>query len=545
MNPSIATGTGPLPSLDDPGAWFWTGGADGRLNVGWCEDCRHHLHPSCEICPDCLGTDIVARAVSGKAALLSFTVNHQPWLPTIPPPYVVAIVALTDAPAIRLTSNIVDCPVAAIRIGMALKVIFRQRNDVWLPLFAPDPEAPDLPPTTTPPTEPARTSISAGKYEDKVAITGIGMSQVGRRLPRGERVLTIEACCRAIDDAGLKRGDIDGLCTFPGSSGLPGLSDGGIRATEQILGLQPSWILGAQEVSGQTGPLIDAMLAIAGGLCRHVLCFTSFSESARPAIRTATARVRGEPRWSLPFGCASPANWLALYAAHYMARYRIDPDFLGWIAINARRNAAFNPAAIYREPLTMNDYLAARMISTPFRLYDCDVPCDGAIAFVLSAKDCAYDLPHTPILVEAVGTRLSEPQSWDQSTLTHQPNTFGPARHMWSRTGLRPHDVDVAELYDGFTFNVVSWLEALGFCEPGGTRDFLDGGQRISLDGSLPLNTHGGHLSAGRSNGYGNIHEAVLQLRGAAGERQVPAARVVAVSCGGNLPASAMLLRTD
>jgi acetyl-CoA acetyltransferase len=483
--------------------------------------------------------------VSGKGVLLSFTVNHQPWLPALPAPYVIAIVALNVDPAIRLTSTIVDCSDDALRVGMAVDVCFHHASDVWLPMFRPDPQAEDVPVLTSAPVVPLPRRTSIEKYESKVALTGIGMSRIGRRLEVGGRVLVIDACRKAIEDAGLKRSDIDGLCTFPGSSGLPGLSDGGIRAAEQILGLQPSWILGAHEVAGQTGPLVDAMLAIAGGLCRHVLCFTHFSESARPAIRNASARIEGEPRWSLPFGCASPANWLALYATHYMARYRVAPDFLGWIAINARRNAALNPDAIYKAPLSMDEYLAARVISTPFRLYDCDVPCDGAIAFVLSAKETVADLPNKPVFVEAVGTRLTEHQSWDQSTLTHQPNTFGPARHMWSRTELKPADVDVAELYDGFTFNVVSWLEALGFCEPGGARDFIDEGRRISLTGQLPLNTHGGHLSAGRSNGYGNIHEAVLQLRGQAGARQIPAAKVVAVSCGGNIPASAMLFRTD
>ena len=148
-------------------------------------------------------------------------------------------------------------------------------------------------------------------------------------------------------------------------------------------------------------------------------------------------------------------------------------------------------------------------------------------------------------MIEAVGSQITEPQSWDQGTITHQPNIFGPAKHLWSRTELRTHDVDVAELYDGFTFNAVSWLEGLGFCAPGQAREFLDEGRRISLTGDLPLNTHGGQLSAGRTNGYGNIHEAVLQLRGHAEQRQIAGAKVAAVSSGGGIAASAMLLRTD
>jgi acetyl-CoA acetyltransferase len=214
---------------------------------------------------------------------------------------------------------------------------------------------------------------------------------------------------------------------------------------------------------------------------------------------------------------------------------------LGWIALNARANAARNPNAIYRDPMTMDDYLGARMITTPFGLYDCDVPCDGAIAVVISAVEAAADAPR-PVRVEAVGTQITEFVSWDQGTVTHEPMVFGPAAHLWSRTDLKPADVDVAELYDGFTFNCVSWLEALGFCGRGEAPAFLDGGERIALGGSLPLNTHGGQLSAGRTQGFGFLHEAVVQLRGDGGERQVRGAEVAVVSTGGGLPGGALLL---
>src|SRR6185436_1055415 len=158
--------------------------------------------------------------------------------------------------------------------------------------------------------------------------------------------------------------------------------------------------------------------------------------------------------------------------------------------------------------------------TTPFGLYDCDVPCDAAIAVIVSARDAAADLRHPPVLVEAVGTQMTERIAWDQSTLTHEPQVLGPAAHLWTRTDLRPSDVDVAELYDGFTFNCLSWLEALGFCGIGEARDFLDGGTAISHDGVIPLNTHGGQLSHGRTHGMALVHEAVTQLRGEAGARQ-------------------------
>jgi acetyl-CoA acetyltransferase len=185
------------------------------------------------------------------------------------------------------------------------------------------------------------------------------------------------------------------------------------------------------------------------------------------------------------------------------------------------------------------------MITTPFGLYDCDVPCDGSIAIIVSAADAAKDLRQAPVLVESIGTQIIEPVEWDQGTITHEPQVLGPSAHLWSRSALQPADVDVALLYDGFTINCLSWLEALGFCGIGEGGDFVDGGTRIALGGELPLNTHGGQLSHGRTHGFGFIHEAVTQLRGQAGERQVAGAEVAVVSNGGLTPGSAMLFTTS
>ena len=193
----------------------------------------------------------------------------------------------------------------------------------------------------------------------------------------------------------------------------------------------------------------------------------------------------------------------------------------------------------------MDDYLSARMITTPFGLYDCDVPCDGATAVIVSASRRRATSRQPPVLVEAVGTQITEPVSWDQGTLEHEPMLAGAGAHLWTRTDLEPDDVDVALLYDGFTFNCLSWIESLGFCGTGEGKDFVDGGARIALDGELPLNPHGGQLSAGRLHGYGFVHEAVVQLRGDGGDRQVQGAHVAVVSTGGGTPGGAMILKAD
>ncbi|MGE0774529.1 MAG: OB-fold domain-containing protein [Sphingomonadaceae bacterium] len=538
-----------LPDLNDVGAFFWKAGEHGELRIGWCAACERHVHPSLGICPTCLDAGLTDVAMSGRAVVIAITENHQPWLPGHEPPYVIAYLALVDAPHIRLTSNIVEHAPGELAEGIEVQVSFVQRADVWIPEFTPvrplichDIAAlvplPDI--------SAVRPRASERKFEDNVAVTGIGMSRIGRRLGATSLELSVEACMAAIDDAGLTRADIDGLCCYPGTTGLPGISSGGMRSVERVMELHPVWHCGANEVPGQAGTVITAMLAVASGLCRHVLCFASSSVSVRPAVNLSgvQARATAELAWQLPFGAASPANWIAMYAAHYLARFGVGREMLGWIAINARRHAADNPKAIYTDPLDMDAYLSARMITSPFGLYDCDVPCDSAFAFIISAADVAPDLRQRPIWVEAVGQQITEHQSWDQGTITHQPNVFGPAAHMWSRTDLKPSNIDVAQLYDGFTFNVVSWLEGLGFCGIGEAAAFVDEGRNITRGGILPLNTHGGHLSAGRSHGYGNIHEAVLQLRGTADARQIEDVKTAAISIGGGIPAGCMLLRT-
>jgi len=325
---------------------------------------------------------------------------------------------------------------------------------------------------------------------------------------------------------------------------------GGIADLTELLGLQPTWFTASPETMGHAGPIIDAALAVSAGLCRHVLTVRAQWEGTHRRLLAdgalplpSAGRVTGRAEWQAPFGAMSPANWIAMQATNHMATYGTTREQLGAIPLNARANAARNPQAIYRDPLTMDDYLSARMVSTPFGLYDCDVPCDGAVAVIVSHADTVPDLAATPVRLEAVGTAITERFSWDQGTMIHEPMVAGPAAHVWTRTDLTPTDVDVAQLYDGFSFNCLSWLEALGFCEIGEGGPFVEGGTRIGLDGELPLNTSGGQLSEGRLNGYGLIHEAVVQLRGDGADRQVPGdPEVAVVSTGGGHPGGVLLL---
>jgi acetyl-CoA acetyltransferase len=393
--------------------------------------------------------------------------------------------------------------------------------------------------------------------ERRAVISGIGQSDVGRRLNRHELDLTLDACLAAIADAGLTRDDIDGLSSYPGAMATPpGFSGPGTPEVQDALRLNLSWHAGGPEGPAQLSALTNAVMAVATGLARHVLVYrtvteaTAQGEKGRAAVTMGAGdgsggvpRVGGFLQWSLPFGAYSAANWIALAAARHFHEFGTTPEQLGAIAVSNRRHAAHNPKAVYRDPLTLDDYLSSRVISTPLRLYDCDAPCDGSTAVVVSAADHEADAPHPVARVNAVGTALRGRPSWDQwEDLT----TFAcrdAAAMLWSRTDLTPADVDVAQLYDGFSFLTLAWIEAHGFCARGEGGPFVEGGARLALDGELPLNTAGGQLSAGRLHGFGLLHEAVVQLRGAAGERQVPGSPEVAlVSAGGGPLAGAVLL---
>jgi acetyl-CoA acetyltransferase len=398
--------------------------------------------------------------------------------------------------------------------------------------------------------------VRDGLLEKRAVISGIGQSEVGRRLGRDPLDLTLDACLAALADAGLERAQIDGLATYPGAMATPpGFSGAGISEVQDALRLELDWYSGGLEQPGQLGSVIQACLAVACGLATHVLCFrtvweaTAQGKGRRGGIMGGGEsgggfRATGELEWMLPFRAYSAANWVALLAQRHFHEYGTTREQLAQVALVARRNAARNPKAIYRTPLTLEDYLGARPISTPLGLYDCDVPADGATAIVVSRAEAARDLRKPPLHVEAVGCAIHGRPSWDQWDDLTSMAARDAGRMLWRRTELRPADVDVAELYDGFSFLTLAWLEALGFCGKGEGGPFVAGGARIALDGELPLNTHGGQLSAGRLHGYGFLHEACVQLWGEGGERQVPGTPRVAVAAAGGGPLAGCLLLT-
>lgn len=381
--------------------------------------------------------------------------------------------------------------------------------------------------------------------EKRAIISGIGLSRTGRKTGIPGLELTIESSRQAIADAGLTPNDIDGVATI-GETPL----DQAIEA----LGVEPHYRGGGFDTGGLLSPVMSAFLAAGTGKARHILVYRTVQmmggsilpqqtqrlpENAPPSSQ-ASAR---DMTYMLPFhGYAAP-NWLSMHCRRYMHLYGATKEQLGWLAVNSRKNAGLNSGAAYRHPITLDDYMNARPISTPFNLLDCDVPIDGSVAIVVSTKDYAKDCPKTPIHVDAIGGAQGD-GGWFRRTDYPKMASVDAAKELWSRSSLKPKDIDIAQLYDGFTFLTFAWLEAMGICGDGEAGPFVEGAKRIALDGELPLNTYGGQLSAGRMHGYWVLHEACLQLRGEAGARQVKKPlNVAAVAAGGGPIAGCMLLR--
>ena len=541
----------PLPALEPETEAFWRACRAGRLEIARCRACGWYVHPPRPICPRCHATDVRPQAVSGRATVASYTVNHKAWMPGMDVPYVIALVELVEQADLRLTTNLVGCQADGVAIGMPVKVTFEvMSDDVALPLFEPDDDRP--PPEPAPrmpqPVTPAIRPSAQQHLERRAILSGVGQSQIGRRLYRTGLDLTCEAALAAIADAGLEPADIDGLACYPGPvTGDVGFAGPGTPDVQDALGLQLGWHASGLEGPAQIAPVMHAALAIAAGLCRHALVYRTVTEASAAAgtgrlgIGAGARAIPGFAQWLIPFGAMSAANWVAFHAVRHMHEFGTTREHLGEIALAARAHAALNPAAVYRERLTMEEYLGARLVTWPFGLYDCDAPVDGSTAVVVSSADVARDLPSAPVRIHAIGSAIRSRPVWDQWEDLTTMAARDAAEQLWARADVGPSDVDTIQLYDGFSWLALAWIEALGFCKRGEGGPFVASG-RIRLGGELPLNTWGGQLSGGRLHGFGFLAEAIRQLRGTCGTRQVPDCEVALVAAGGGPIAGCLLL---
>lgn len=379
-------------------------------------------------------------------------------------------------------------------------------------------------------------------------ITGIGQSEIGVKLTRSPLLLTLDAVRAALADSGLTIGQIDGVSTYPGRTPtLLGFSPVGADELIDALGIRATWYSGGGEISSQLGAVVAAAMAVRTGQARHVLCYRTVYEAAamsRPDEYPMPRRDRVDSytQWLAPFNAMSAANWVAQYAMRHVKRYGLTREQLAQIALTDRANALRNPKALFGEPLTLDDYMSARMVSSPLCLFDCDRYTDASTVLIVSAGEALGEVSCTPVRIAAMAGSV-ERHSWDQAEWMA---SYPTGADLWKRTDYKPSDVDTVQLYDGFSFLAITWLEALGFCEIGEGGRFIEGGRRIALDGELPFNTFGGQIGAGRLHGFGFAHESVVQLRGQGGERQIAGDPRVAVATSGGGPlATALLLARD
>ncbi|MEO8508842.1 MAG: thiolase family protein [Betaproteobacteria bacterium] len=374
---------------------------------------------------------------------------------------------------------------------------------------------------------------------DRIAIAGVGASPQGKLTGRTPLDLGIEAFRNALDDAGLRQQDIDGLLTMPGTTSPEG-SLHYLRFGEAVR-IDPRYTGSMTMGGGTAGALVQmAALAIAGGLATTVACV--FGDTAKTGGSRFNRASGGEMPWNL-WGMMGAAANSALAADRHMHRYGTTSRQLAEVAVACRHHASLNPHAVMRAPITLDDHQASRFIVRPLRLLDCCLISDGGVCIIVTSAERARDLAAPPVLLSGMGqaytTRNLERDDWWY--VPHQRDALAAAFRM---AGVTPADIDVAQLYDNFTISVLLWLEHAGFCGEGESGSFVEGG-RIRLGGELPVNTAGGNLSESYMEGWLHIVEGVRQMRHACGPRQVANAQLCLVTGRGMALncANAMILK--
>lgn len=374
----------------------------------------------------------------------------------------------------------------------------------------------------------------------KCAIAGVGFSEISRRTDIPLAQLVLQASSAALADAAVSPGDVDGIATFP-SAGFRGSVEEGVHTVgvsyllDHLPGLSSVNWFGECSAGLVGSALIEAVHALLAGTCRVVLVWRGMSLPAGSYNAAPKGRIGGQAAYYAPFGLHAAVQTHALAYQRYMWRYGATREEMATLATNSRHNATLSDLAYFRDrPLTIDDYLSSRPISSPLCLYDCDIPVQGAAALVLTLAERAADGPHPPAFIWGMAQQTSQQPHHGSalySLLDYVELGARTAQALWTAAGVGPRDVHVAQLYDGFSPSVYYWLEAAGFCQEGEAHSFIQDG-RIALTGTLPINTFGGSLSEGRMHGMGHIIEGVRQVTGRADRRQVRGAKLAAIFDG-------------
>jgi acetyl-CoA acetyltransferase len=377
------------------------------------------------------------------------------------------------------------------------------------------------------------------------AVAGVGYSPFSRCSGRSVLDQATEACRAALDDAGLEARQVDGIVSF--SLMHDSVPVQAVASTLALPGLRFS--LDA-DLGGQAPCHLVSLAAMAvdAGQARNVLVFRALNGRSGPRVGTMQFHGMGA-QYRYPIGYDAYLMYVGMWAQRYLHETGQAPDALGAVPIAQRRWAADNDRAVRRSPLSWDEYRAAPFVAEPFRAPDCTIEVDGACAVVVSSVEQARDLRHPPAVIASgcywagagSGLDIGDHLLWDDYTRNY---TSGLREQLFSRAGLRPADVQLAEIYDCFSSTVLIGLEGLGLCERGRAATFVASGA-TGPGGSLPVNTNGGLLAEGYLHGMNTVAEAVLQVQGRGGARQVPRHEVCAVTSGALMDGSALVLTTD
>lgn len=386
------------------------------------------------------------------------------------------------------------------------------------------------------------------ELKDKCAIVGIGETDFTRNSGRSELTLSCEAVKKAIDDAGIHPSVVDGILRYEQDSSREVF-------VARSLGLNRIRFWGSFAYGGSGGCscIMHAMMAIVTGMASCVVCYRGVNGRSGSRFGTSTAGgftgtavvCEGRSQWTAPFGLVTATQQAAVQAQRYLFHYGGTTSSFGAVAVACRKHACLNPKAMmYGKTMTLEDHQASRMIAEPLRLLDCCLESDGAVAVVVTSAERARDLKQTPAVIAGAAQGmdpLNESMANFTRDMTSFPDSQYVAEQLFGMAGVKPGDIDVAEVYDAYTFLIPLFFEDYGFCKRGEGGAFVEGG-RIELGRSIPVNTHGGNLSEAYVHGMTHIAEGVRQLRGTS-TGQVKNAELVLVTGAPVAPTSAIILR--
>ena len=380
---------------------------------------------------------------------------------------------------------------------------------------------------------------------DKTAIAGIGTTEYVKDIGRSELQTALEAIHMAVADAGIDRTEVDAIFKVE----TPGEDSNSELELARNLGLPNLRCWGGFGYGGGAAcaPVVHAAMAVASGMANVAVAVRARNRGSggRPWARTG-AGVPGVAAFEVPYGLVSPVQQVAAVTRRYMHEFGATSEDFARVAVTQRRHASHNPRAFFRDPITVEDVLASRMIADPLHLLDCSLETDGACALVITSAERARDLRQPPALISGVAQGMG-PRHYMMNGLLYMDDPFDfpsnyAAKDVYCSAGLGPEDVDVAQFYDVFSPMVLWQLEAYGFCGRGEAAAFVRDGRTDWPGGELPVNTHGGSLSEAYVHGFNHVLEAVRQLRGTS-SCQVPDANVALVAAAAVVPTSALILR--